>query len=66
VELHAARDAKTADELRELFGIAPRGDAQESGISFLYDTRGRWRSTFFIGQLDREDIAHDLRVLADE
>jgi hypothetical protein len=64
VELHAARDAATASELRELFGIAPRGDAEESGIAYLYDTRGRWRSTYFLGQLDREDITHDLRVLA--
>lgn len=64
VELHAATAEEAAAELRALFGIAPRGGAQESGITFLYDTRGRWRSTYFIGQLDREDIEHDLRVLS--
>jgi hypothetical protein len=66
VELHAASSAAATEALRERFGIERRGDAAESGITFLYDPRGRWRATYFIGQLDREDITHDLGVLADD
>ncbi|MCW2928538.1 MAG: hypothetical protein JWM86_2506 [Thermoleophilia bacterium] len=48
---------------RRLFGVGPIRDAEESGITYLYDTRGRQRSTFFLGQLHREDLAHDLAIL---
>ena len=64
VDVHVTNHPGMTRFLRELFGIAPRGGAEESGITFLYDTRGRWRSTYFLGQLDREDVAHDLRVLS--
>lgn len=66
VELHAAADAKTAAALRARFGIGRRGVAQESGITYLFDTRGRWRATYFLGQLDRGDITADLGTLSRE
>ena len=66
VELHAAADARTATALRTRFGIDRRGDAEESGITYLFDPRGRWRASYFIGQLDRGDITADLRTLATE
>lgn len=49
---------------RALFGIRPVGGQEESGITMLGDRRGRWRSTWFIGQLDAGDLRHDLEVLA--
>jgi hypothetical protein len=60
--LHVRTPAAIA-RVRSTFGIGRVGGAEESGITFLYDTQGRWRSTYFVGQLDRADIAHDLRVL---
>jgi hypothetical protein len=60
--LHVQAPAALA-RVRSTFGIGSVGGAEESGITFLYDTKGRWRSTYFLGQLDRDDIAHDLRVL---
>lgn len=64
VELHVARTPAATGELREAVGIGPVDGAEESGIAFLYDTTGRWRSTFFLGQLDRDDVRHDLTALA--
>ncbi len=64
LELHEARDAAAVERVRRTLGIRPMPDAEESGIAFLHDARGRWRSTFFVGQLVREDVAHDLERLA--
>lgn len=65
-ELHHARGGEAADEARAVLGIGPIAGAEESGIAYLHDKRGRRRSTYFIGQLDREDIAHDLERLGRE
>lgn len=65
-ELHEAQPGEATEEARVILGIGPVRGAEESGIAFLHDTRGRWRSTYFLGQLDREDIAHDLERLAAE
>lgn len=62
-ELHEAAAGQATEEARTILGIGPVKGAEESGIAYLHDTRGRWRSTYFIGQLDREDIAHDLERL---
>ncbi len=63
LELHEVAGAESVARVRRTLGIAPVDGAEESGIAFLYDPRGRWRSTFFVGQLDREDVAHDLERL---
>lgn len=63
IRIHAVPQARV-DQVRATFGIGPVAGAEESGIVYLYDPRRRWRSTFFIGQLDREDIRHDLEALA--
>jgi hypothetical protein len=34
-----------------------------SGVAFLYDAQGRWRATYHLGQLNADDIEHDLRQL---
>lgn len=65
-ELHHAAPGEATDEARAVLGIGPVEGGEESGIAYLHDTRGRRRSTYFIGQLDREDIAHDLERLARE
>lgn len=64
-ELHAVEpdDDAALAQVRAAVGIAPVQDAEESGIAFLYDPKGSWRSTFFIGQLKVDDIAHDLSEL---
>jgi hypothetical protein len=59
-------DAKTdgaIDDARRTLGIGPVDGAEESGIAYLHDADGAWRSTFFLGQLDRDDVAHDLAAL---
>lgn len=66
VEMHVARTEAAAYALRDRFGVGRRSGAEESGITFLHDPEGRWRSTFFIGQVNRDDIRHDLDALADE
>lgn len=65
-ELHRTQPGEATDEARAILGIGSVEGAEESGIAYLHDTRGRWRSTYFLGQLDREDVAHDLGRLADE
>jgi hypothetical protein len=62
-ELHAAAPGAATDRVRLELGIGKVGDAEESGIAFLHDGRGRWRSSFFVGQLVADDVAHDLREL---
>lgn len=64
-ELHHASGEPAIARVRRELGIAPVGGAEESGVAFVHDPNGRWRSSFFIGQLDREDLAHDLAELAD-
>lgn len=49
---------------RRRLGIGPVGDAEESGVTYLYDTSGRWRSSWFIGQLDANGVVHDLELLS--
>ena len=63
LELHALTTPTAVARARRELGIGPVAGAEESGIAFLHDARGRWRSTFFVGQLDVEDIAHDLEQL---
>lgn len=65
VELHGVSGSEAVDRVRRTLGIGPVKGAEESGITFLHDTRGRWRSSFYVGQLDREDVAHDLERLGD-
>lgn len=65
IELHHATSPAAVARVRRELGIAPVGDAEESGITFLHDTRGRWRSTYYVGQLNADDIAHDLERLGD-
>ncbi len=62
-ELHDVADGAPLAAVRRSLGIGSVDGAEESGIAFLHDTEGRWRSTFFAGQLDREDVAHDLAEL---
>lgn len=64
--VHVATTPAAAAELRRVLGIGERNGSEESGITFLYDTRGRWRSTYFVGQLNRDDVRHDLEQLADD
>lgn len=66
LQIHAAQSAAATSAVRRTIGIAPVDGGQESGAAFVYDARGRWRSTYFIGQLHREDIAHDLAALRDD
>lgn len=66
VTVHHAQTPAAVERVRELLGVAPVAGAEESGITYLYDASGTWRSTYFIGQLHPDDIAHDLRVLARE
>ena len=63
LELHDVTDDAAVTRVRRTLGIGPVAGAEESGIAFLHDVRGRWRSSFFVGQLDREDVAHDLERL---
>lgn len=64
LEVHVAPGEQDAAVLRTRLGIGGRAGNEESGIAFLYDPSGRWRATYFLGQLDREDIRHDLEELA--
>lgn len=65
VELHVARAAPATEAVRRRLGVGagPRG-GEESGMLFLHDARGRWRSSWFLGQLDRDGVLHDLAALA--
>lgn len=64
IELHVATTEAAADEVRRALGVGARAGSEESGVVYLYDSRGRWRSTFFLGQLNRDDIRYDLEQLA--
>jgi hypothetical protein len=64
-EWHRARTASAASAARERLGIGSIDGAEESGVTLLYDADGAWRASYSIGQLNREDIAHDLAVLGD-
>jgi hypothetical protein len=66
IDLHQTTTEDATSVARRTLGIGPVDGGEESGIVFLHDTRGRWRSTFFVGQLNRADIAHDLRRLAND
>ncbi|MCW2924031.1 MAG: hypothetical protein JWM98_1435 [Thermoleophilia bacterium] len=58
-EIHVARNAAATSAVQDgLEGIT------ESGRAYLYDASGRWRSTFHLGQMDRDDVLHDLERLA--
>lgn len=56
----------STERARRAFGIGPVDGAEESGVAYLHDPRGRWRSSFFLGQLDRDDMLHDLEALAED
>lgn len=58
IGIHVARSAPAAAALRRRLGVG------ESGMILLLDERGTWRSTFHLGQIDRDDMLHDLRRLA--
>lgn len=63
LQLHRATTPSAVGQVRRRLGIGPVDGAEESGIAFLHDVRGRWRSSFFVGQLTSEDVAHDLERL---
>jgi hypothetical protein len=60
VTIHSAVSDRANDELPARLRLG------ENGMVFLYDRKRRWRSSFHTGQLDHEDMAHDLRLLATE
>ncbi len=62
-EWHQATTAKATDAIRDRLGIGSIDGADESGVTLLFDPRGRWRASYSIGQLNRDDIAHDLKSL---
>lgn len=62
ISIHKVPDAHVEDA-RDVFGIRPVRGQEESGMVFLYDEHGRWRSTFFLGQVNRADVTHDLQAL---
>ena len=64
LELHVATTAVGVRAVRRLLGIGAIGGEEESGVARVYDSRGRWRSTFAVGQLTRDDVAHDLRAVS--
>jgi hypothetical protein len=77
VTVHVADDA-AAGVVRRRLGIGTPGTAQTydatgklrevdvatSGRAYAYDPDGRLRSSFSIGLLVAEDVAHDLRAIA--
>ncbi len=64
-DLVDARTPAAVEEARTALGIGPVDGAEESGIAYLHDADGVWRSTFFLGQLDRDDVSHDLAALGE-
>ncbi len=62
-ELLHARTPFAVEGIRTRLGIGSVTGEEPSGAAFLYDPKGYWRSTFALGQLDRDDVAHDLREL---
>ena len=65
MEFHDAVGAPGRAAVQRMFGIATDGRVDSSGAAYLFDPRGTWRSTFFLGQLDERDIGWDLRRLAE-
>jgi len=63
VTFHVVRSPAAIAQVRRKLGIGPVRGAEESGITYVHDSRGRWRSTFFLGQLDRDDITHDVDAM---
>lgn len=65
IDLHAVTpsDAAALATVRRTVGIGPVQGGEESGITFVHDPEGSWRSTFFVGQLSVDDLAHDLKAL---
>lgn len=63
IGVHAAASEQAAAAARRTLGIGQVAGEDESGITYLHDSQGVRRSTYFLGQLDREDIAHDLASL---
>jgi len=57
-EVHVAASEQESLELRRALAV------NENGFARVYDPRGRWRSTFHTGQLDREQLRDDLSTLA--
>lgn len=54
IPVHVAPDERTARALRRELRVG------ESGFAMVYDSEGRWVSTFHLGQLDRDDVVADL------
>lgn len=65
VVLHHASTAAAADRIRARLGIGSIDGAEESGVTFVYDPDGTWRASYSIGQLNLDDLAHDLDALGD-
>lgn len=65
VEVYGVRGTEGVAAARSMFRIGPGADGgEESGIVFVHDRRLVWRSSFSIGQLDRDDLRHDLQQLS--
>lgn len=64
VIVHDVRSAGGAAAVQRRLGIGDGVTHPSSGVVYAYDEHGRWRSSWFLGQLDRGDLRHDLRELA--
>lgn len=58
VIVHAVSDGQARQQVQS------RLHAGESGVVLLRDRGGRWAGTYHLGQVDADDLVHDLRVLA--
>ncbi|MCW2956741.1 MAG: hypothetical protein JWO69_1610 [Thermoleophilia bacterium] len=57
IEVHGATNVEATARVRSLLRTG------ESGNAFLHDTRGIWRASYALGQLDVDDVLHDLDEL---
>lgn len=57
IHVHVADSGAATTAVKALTHI------DDSGIAYLYDDKGMWRSTFHAGQLDADDVTHDLRAI---
>ncbi|MCW2962585.1 MAG: hypothetical protein JWM90_2972 [Thermoleophilia bacterium] len=60
VEVHVAETPETSAQARLVLRTG------ESGSAFLHDPTGGWRATYASGQLDVEDVRHDLEQLGSD
>lgn len=57
IQVHVADDGAATTAVKDLAHV------DDSGIAYLYDDKGIWRSTFHAGQLNADDVTHDLRAI---